>query len=108
MQVMEKLRVQGPDGAKCARQSAIWIGVVLVLSGCTADVDRAEPSGQASSTETAAASLESWSDGASRDSIVGFVERVSDAASPDFVPPSERVAVFDNDGTLWSEQPLYF
>jgi hypothetical protein len=52
--------------------------------------------------------LPSWNDGPTRDAIVGFVERVTKAGGPDFVPPAERIAVFDNDGTLWSEQPMYF
>jgi len=50
----------------------------------------------------------SWNDGKARKSIVAFVERVTKEGSPDFVPPAERIAVFDNDGTLWSEQPMYF
>ena len=48
--------------------------------------------------------LESWSDGAARDAIVTFVEAVS--SGPDAVPVEERVAVFDNDGTLWTEKPM--
>jgi len=52
--------------------------------------------------------LPSWNAGPARDSIVQFVERVTTAGSPDFVPEAERIAVFDNDGTLWSEQPMYF
>jgi hypothetical protein len=52
--------------------------------------------------------LPSWNEGASRDAILDFVDRVTDPAGPDFVPEPERIAVFDNDGTLWSEQPLYF
>jgi phosphoglycolate phosphatase-like HAD superfamily hydrolase len=51
--------------------------------------------------------LPSWNDTASRQSIVRFVGRVTTAGSPDFVPVPERIAVFDNDGTLWSEQPVY-
>jgi len=51
--------------------------------------------------------LPSWSDGPARQVLVSFVERVTKEGGPDFVPPAERVAVFDNDGTLWSEQPLY-
>jgi len=43
-----------------------------------------------------------------REAIESFVARVTDAASPDFVPVEERIAVFDNDGTLWAEQPFYF
>jgi phosphoglycolate phosphatase-like HAD superfamily hydrolase len=52
--------------------------------------------------------LPSWKDGPAKQAIVEFVRAVTDKDSRDFVPPSERVAVFDNDGTLWSEQPLYF
>jgi phosphoserine phosphatase len=52
--------------------------------------------------------LPSWNDSAHRKAIVAFVERVTKPGSPDFVPPAERIATFDNDGTLWAEQPLYF
>jgi phosphoserine phosphatase len=52
--------------------------------------------------------LPSWSDGPAKQAIVGFVDRVTKAGSPDFVPPAERIATFDNDGTLWAEQPMYF
>lgn len=52
--------------------------------------------------------LASWNDTASRQAIVAFVTRVTTPGSKDFVPPAERIAVFDNDGTLWSEQPMYF
>ncbi len=56
----------------------------------------------------AADPLPSWNDGQAKQSIVRFVERVTKEGGPDFVPPPERIAVFDNDGTLWAEQPLYF
>jgi len=52
--------------------------------------------------------LPSWNDGAARQAIVAFVEKVTRPGSVDFVPVPERIAVFDNDGTLWAEQPLYF
>ncbi len=52
--------------------------------------------------------LPSWNDTAAKKAIVEFVVRVTGEGSPDFVPAAERIAVFDNDGTLWSEQPLYF
>ncbi len=52
--------------------------------------------------------LPSWNASESRDQIVSFVAAVTDPGSPDFVPEPERIAVFDNDGTLWSEQPVYF
>ena len=50
--------------------------------------------------------LASWNEGAAKQSIVDFVRRVTTEGSPDFVPVSERIATFDNDGTLWCEQPL--
>ena len=56
----------------------------------------------------AQAPLSSWNDTASKKAIAGFVERVTKNGSPDFVPPDQRIATFDNDGTLWGEQPLYF
>jgi hypothetical protein len=52
--------------------------------------------------------LPSWSAGTSKKAIVDFVTRVTTKGSPQFVPPAERIATFDNDGTLWGEQPLYF
>lgn len=51
--------------------------------------------------------LSSWNDGAPKKAIVAFVDRVTTEGSPDFVPAAERIATFDNDGTLWVEQPLY-
>lgn len=56
----------------------------------------------------AADPLPAWREGPSRSAIVAFVEAVSQQGGPDYVVPAERIAVFDNDGTLWSEQPLYF
>ncbi|MFN0129562.1 MAG: HAD family hydrolase [Verrucomicrobiales bacterium] len=53
-------------------------------------------------------SLPSWNDTAAKQAIVSFVEKTTREGSPDFVPPADRIAVFDNDGTLWSEQPVYF
>ncbi|MCC6848431.1 MAG: haloacid dehalogenase-like hydrolase [Deltaproteobacteria bacterium] len=61
-----------------------------------------------STAARAADPLPSWNDGASKRAIVAFVDEVTKAGSPGFVPEAERVAVFDNDGTLWAEQPMYF
>ena len=52
--------------------------------------------------------LSTWRDGAAKSAIVDFVQRTTRAGSPEFIAPADRIAVFDNDGTLWSEQPLYF
>jgi phosphoglycolate phosphatase-like HAD superfamily hydrolase len=52
--------------------------------------------------------LPSWNDGPAKKAITDFVARATLAGGQDFVPPAERIAVFDNDGTLWAEQPVYF
>jgi phosphoserine phosphatase len=74
---------------------------ILALAVATACALSSKPS-------HAADHLPSWTDGPAKQSIVSFVERVSSKGSADFVPPAERIAVFDNDGTLWAEQPAYF
>jgi phosphoserine phosphatase len=56
----------------------------------------------------AADPLPSWNDTSPKKAVIAFVERVTKEGSPDFVPRPERIATFDNDGTLWAEQPLYF
>jgi hypothetical protein len=56
----------------------------------------------------AADALPSWQDGAAKHAIVEFVTKMTKEGGPDFVPPAERIATFDNDGTLWAEQPMYF
>lgn len=59
------------------------------------------------SSATAGEPLSSWNDGPSKRSIIDFVIDVTTPDSTNYVPPAERIAVFDNDGTLWAEQPLY-
>ena len=51
------------------------------------------------------AALSSWNDGAAKSTILDFVARVTAEDGPEYVRPAERIAVFDNDGTLWCEQP---
>ena len=60
------------------------------------------------STSLGTGPLPSWNEGAAKKSIIDFVEKVTKEGSPDFVSPAERIATFDNDGTLWCEQPMYF
>jgi phosphoserine phosphatase len=69
---------------------AVLVFLVAGLAACAADP------------------LPSWNDTATKRAIVGFVGRVTTAGSAEYVRPAERVAVFDNDGTLWCEQPMYF
>ncbi|MEJ2005336.1 MAG: HAD family hydrolase [Cyclobacteriaceae bacterium] len=52
--------------------------------------------------------LESWADSNAKEAIITFVEEVTTEGMPDYIQPEERIAVFDNDGTLWTERPYYF
>ena len=52
--------------------------------------------------------MPAWNDGAAKKSILEFVANVTKMEGPEFVPLRERIAIFDNDGTLWAEQPIYF
>jgi hypothetical protein len=79
------------------RQTLIWtlliisLGLVYIQAATAAD----EP-------------LPSWNEGAAKLAVVDFVRRVTTPGGKDFVPEPERIATFDNDGTLWAEQPMYF
>ena len=75
-------------------------GIALI---CFAVVAAAIASGSAA----AQGDLPSWNDGPSKTAILEFVAAVTDEKGKDYVEPAERVAVFDNDGTLWVEQPMY-
>lgn len=66
------------------------------------------PTAAATPAATLADPLPSWNDGARKRAILDFVAKVTKEGGPDFVPVAERIAVFDNDGTLWAEQPMYF
>ena len=52
--------------------------------------------------------LPSWNEGPVKQAIVEFVRTVTERSNPNYVPPEQRIATFDNDGTLWAEQPMYF
>jgi len=75
--------------------SRLIAGVLLTALGLVVNARAADP-------------LPSWNEGKTKQSITGFVEKVTKEGSPDFVPVAERIATFDNDGTLWAEQPMYF
>ena len=80
-----------------------WIAGVLVTLAVACDLAPAPGRGPA-----VADPLPSWNAGPSKQAIQDFVGRVTREGGPDFVPPAERVAVFDNDGTLWPEAPVPF
>jgi phosphoglycolate phosphatase-like HAD superfamily hydrolase len=77
-------------------RTAAWLAALLIgLGAAPGAMGQSDP-------------LPSWNEGPSKQSLVWFVQTVTDAGSPQHVPPAARIAVFDNDGTLWSEQPMYF
>ena len=90
----------------------LWLAVMLA-SGCTGDRQSGAKSEASTPSAMQAAAgtsdpLPSWNEGPTKKAIADFVARVTNAGSPDFVPVPERIATFDNDGTLWAEKPLPF
>jgi phosphoserine phosphatase len=88
--------------------STCWTGAVVPGDRfCQSEVKTGKFLKQAIIPGTGCDPLPSWNDGPAKRTIMDFVARVTDKYSPDFVPAAERIATFDNDGTLWVEQPLY-
>ena len=73
----------------------VALGILLVCLSTMTVVWAADP-------------LPSWNDTAPKQSIITFMQQVTKEGSAQYVPAAERIAVFDNDGTLWAEQPMYF
>lgn len=95
-----------------SRHLTTWLVCACVALGActnptaTRDLGTASQPGHA--VEPAANALPSWQDGAARAAILKFIAEVTREGSASYVPPESRIAVFDNDGTLWSEQPVPF
>ncbi len=83
------------------------LAAMLILTACAQPSSPKVAATSAPETTVTASVLPSWQDTAAKKSIIDFVTRVTQPGSPDYVPPAERIAVFDNDGTLWLEQPAY-
>jgi len=83
---------------------AALLAMCIVVGACSNPTPNPAP---AIRQRSAADPLPSWNQGPAKNAIVDFVERTNRQGTPEFVPPAERIAVFDNDGTLWGEQPLY-
>ena len=87
--------------------STLLLSLTLILAGCSNNpTPAASPAGQPAAT-TAADPLPSWNDGPAKQAILEFVKTTTDKGSPKFVPPEDRIATFDQDGTTWVEQPIY-
>jgi phosphoglycolate phosphatase-like HAD superfamily hydrolase len=92
---------------KPSRRWQAFAAALVVTIGC-GEPPTTTRSAPAAGVVSTADPLPSWNAGKSRDALVDFVKAVTTGGDADFVPPAQRIAVFDNDGTLWSEQPIYF
>ena len=100
------LRRSGYVVATLARQLAVKSRLVAVFTGAVLGLIAG--AGSLSQASAQGDPLPSWNDTAAKRTIIEFVDRTTTSGGPDFVPPAERIATFDNDGTLWCEQPVYF
>ena len=82
--------------------------IALFTFSCNTPPQAADTSAQQQTSVSSKDPLPSWNEGPSKKAIVDFVAKTTKAGSIDFIPIPERIACFDNDGTLWSEQPMYF
>jgi hypothetical protein len=89
--------------------STLSLFLILFLTGCTSNPapSATTASQPAATTATAADPLPSWNDGPAKHAIVDFVKATTDKNSPKVVPPEDRIATFDQDGTTWVEHPIY-
>jgi phosphoserine phosphatase len=92
---------------KAKPKQSRYLTLVFILGLIAACTPPAEKTAEPTSI-VEADPLPSWNDGPRKEAIISFVEDVTDSASPNFIPVADRIATFDNDGTLWSEQPIYF
>jgi len=84
--------------------------MVAAMAILNLSCNQSQPKKEQAKVETISATdpLPSWNEGASKQAIIDFVTKTTKEGSVDFVPVGDRIACFDNDGTLWSEQPMYF
>jgi len=90
-----------PSSSGVNRRALLSALAVLPVSGSLL------PMSARAQTSASGGTLPSWDDGATKQAILNFVAAVTQEGSPNFVPPAERIATFDNDGTLWVEHPMY-
>lgn len=86
--------------------SLIVSAFFLLVYGCTSTNPSDKNTSQAIADSSAV--LPSWQEGSTKNSIINFVNKTTTQGSADFIPVADRIACFDNDGTLWGEQPMYF
>ncbi|QQY82348.1 haloacid dehalogenase-like hydrolase [Tamlana sp. s12] len=88
-------------------QTLLFAFILVVISSCNSKKESETVLAPKPETEITDP-LPSWNDGATKEAITSYIKDVITSGSPNFIPISDRIATFDNDGTLWSEQPMYF
>ena len=83
-----------------------FILLASILYSCNTEVQQKEASDTIQNTNIDP--LPSWNEGETKTAVIAYVQAVTESNSPDFIPVKDRIATFDNDGNLWSEQPAYF
>ena len=88
----------------------VYVGLACIRQQSYRSAARSAPETEHGTLVPASRSegLSSWNEGANKRAILKFVAETIDPKSKNYVPPADRIAVFDNDGTLWAEQPIYF
>jgi hypothetical protein len=79
-----------------------WTSIILLISGCKQTVPGVS---ETIASDSTADPLPSWNNNQVKKSVLAYVKKIMDTASPDFIPVNFRIATFDNDGTLWAERP---
>ena len=89
--------------------STLLLSLILILAGCSNSTTPSTSTAvqPAATTAAGAAPLPSWNDGPAKQAILEFVRTTTDKSNPKFVPPEDRIATFDQDGTTWVEHPIY-
>jgi phosphoglycolate phosphatase-like HAD superfamily hydrolase len=85
-----------------------WMLMIILAISCNSNDKTGAIESKVNETGVVGDPLSSWNDGAVKQAIIAFVKNAVDSSSKDFIPVKDRIACFDNDGTLWSEQPMYF
>src|SRR5690349_13428393 len=98
---MQMTNTQKPKSTMKTFHYVLLIAISAMILSCKKEVEVAAPL-------TPVDPLPSWNDTPTKKAIIDFVTVITTDGNPKFVPAEERIATFDNDGTLWCEQPLYF
>ncbi len=93
--------------ARLVKFSSVFLIFIFLLGGCRKEVS-VKKNTNATLETVIKVPLPSWNDTSTKKEIIAYVDVITDKNQPDFIPVKDRIATFDNDGNLWSEQPAYF